>query len=107
MELIDASKPDDFYDGDLSWINFQGRWGNIQQIVSCCIGCYLLNMIYVNCITIIIYMLFAYDIAIFQHCELEPIVGECGLVGGVGGPGTDFGMNHFGDPDCSKNLKYS
>ena len=34
MELIDASKPDDFYDGDLSWINFQGRWGNIQQIVS-------------------------------------------------------------------------
>jgi len=66
MELIDASKPDDFYDGDLSWINFQGRWGNIQQI----------------------------------HCELEPIVGECGLVGGVGGPGTDFGMNHFGDPDC-------
>ena len=38
MELIDASKPDDFYDGDLSWINFQGRWGNIQQIVSWCIG---------------------------------------------------------------------
>ena len=34
MELIDASKPDDFYDGDLSWINFQGRWGNIQKIVS-------------------------------------------------------------------------
>ena len=35
-----------------------------------------------------------------QHCELEPLVGECGLVEGVGGPGTDFGMNHFGDPDC-------
>ena len=33
MQFIDASKPDDFYDGDLSWINFQGRWGNIQQIV--------------------------------------------------------------------------
>ena len=34
MELIDASYPDDHYDGDLSWINFQGRWGNIQKIVS-------------------------------------------------------------------------
>ena len=34
MDFIDASKPDDFYDGDLSWINFQGRWGNIQEIVS-------------------------------------------------------------------------
>jgi len=66
MELIDASYPDDHYDGDLSWINFQGRWGNIQKI----------------------------------HCELEPLVGECGLVEGVGGPGTDFGMNHFGNPDC-------
>ena len=35
MEIIDASKPDEFYDGgDLSWIDFQGAWGNIQTIVS-------------------------------------------------------------------------
>ena len=34
MDFIDASKPDDFYDGNLSWINFQGVWGNIQKIVS-------------------------------------------------------------------------
>ena len=35
MEIIDASKPDEFYDGgDLSWLDFQGAWGNIQTIVS-------------------------------------------------------------------------
>ena len=34
MDFIDASKPDDFYDGNLSWINFQGVWGNIEKIVS-------------------------------------------------------------------------
>ena len=100
MELIDASYPDDHYDGDLSWINFQGRWGNIQKIVSQTlfrlpnflnyenrILCNLCKSSLTLCISL-------------QHCELEPLVGECGLVEGVGGPGTDFGMHHFGDPDC-------
>ena len=98
MELIDASYPDDHYDGDLSWINFQGRWGNIQKIVSQILfplpnfsNHIILCKLYKSSQTLCISL---------QHCELEPLVGECGLVEGVGGPGTDFGMNHFGDPDC-------
>ena len=47
MQFVDASKPDEFYDGgELSWLDFQGAWGNIQTIVSkySCLEFYLCNI---------------------------------------------------------------
>ena len=67
---------------------------------------YVLNILNNTMILVLLQQYFHWYIIIyyfrFQHCELEPLFGECGLVTGVGGPGTDFGMNHFGDPDCNQ-----
>jgi hypothetical protein len=43
-----------------------------------------------------------YSTMCFQHCEVEAIVGECGITPGVGGPGSDFGLSGLGDiPECT------
>jgi hypothetical protein len=34
MEIIDADQPDSDLTGSLNWMKFQGRWGNMQELVN-------------------------------------------------------------------------
>ena len=34
LEIIDADQPDSDLIGSLNWLKYQGRWGNMQELVS-------------------------------------------------------------------------
>jgi len=65
LDIIETA-PEDTYAGENTWVDFRGRWGNIQKL----------------------------------DCGFEPLVGECGLVGGPTGPRKYFNHNFPQPPQC-------
>lgn len=72
MEFVDRGQPDDDFIGtEDQYILFEGRWGNIAEMV--CTEMEQRGTVW--------------NSHCFQGCFFEPLFGECGLVAGPGGPG--------------------
>merc|ERR1719319_1634285 len=92
LEILKTG-PWDSAPAEAAWVDFRGDWGNQQKIVgfppsspspSHPVTCSLLL-----------------PPTLPQGCELEPLFGECGLVGGPSGPHKYFNHDMVQPPTCA------